>query len=109
MSALETSGTAASAAPAYAPGQRVEVRKVDAPGHIRTPHYVRGKTGVIERFAGFFRNPEELAYGRSGHPLRALYRVRFVQSHVWPDYQGGAGDTIDIDLYEHWLRPANGS
>lgn len=93
------------AAPALMPGQRVRVRKVDAPGHIRTPHYVRGKTGVIERFVGFFRNPEELAYGRSGLPSRALYRVRFVQSHVWPDYDGAAGDTINIDLYEHWLQP----
>jgi hypothetical protein len=106
MTAAEESSTAATA-PAYAPGQRVQVRKVDPPGHIRTPHYVRGKTGVIERFAGFFRNPEELAYGRSGYPLRALYRVRFVQSHVWPDYRGPVRDTIDIDLYEHWLRPAS--
>ena len=92
-------------APAFAPGQKVRVRKVDSPGHIRTPHYIRGKSGVVERFVGFFKNPEELAYGRSGQPLRALYRVRFPQSHVWPDYRGGAGDTIDIDLYEHWLQP----
>jgi len=93
-------------APQYASGQHVRVRKVDAPGHIRTPHYIRGKAGVIERFVGFFRNPEELAYGRSGQPLRALYRVRFVQSEVWPDYAGARGDTLDIDLYEHWLQPA---
>ena len=96
----------AAATPAYASGQRVRVRKVDAPGHIRPPHYIRGKTGVVERFVGYFRNPEELAYGRSGQPLRALYRVRFVQSNVWSAYQGAAGDTIDIDLYEHWLQPA---
>jgi nitrile hydratase len=95
----------ATATPAYVPGQRVRVRKVDSPGHIRTPHYIRGKSGVIERFVGYFRNPEELAYGRSGQPLRALYRVRFEQSHVWPDYDGPAADTLDIDIYEHWLQP----
>ena len=93
--------------PAFQAGARVRVLKVDAPGHIRTPHYIRGKTGIIERFVGFFKNPEELAYGRSGLPLKALYRVRFVQSHVWPDYAGPATDTIDIDLYEHWLQPAD--
>jgi hypothetical protein len=93
--------------PAFKTGERVHVRRVDSQGHIRTPHYIRGKTGVIERFVGFFRNPEELAYGRSGDPLRALYRVRFIQSHVWPDYAGAAGDTIDIDIYEHWLQPVN--
>ena len=38
--------------------------------------------------------------------MRALYRVRFVQSHVWTGYSGGALDTVDIDLYEHWLEPA---
>ena len=93
-------------APRYASGERVRVRHVDPPGHIRTPHYIRGKTGVVERYAGYFRNPEELAYGRSGEPKRALYRVRFEQAHVWPDYNGAAPDTIDIDLYEHWLEPA---
>ncbi len=92
--------------PAFKSGERVHVRKVDSPGHIRTPHYIRGKTGVVDRFVGFFRNPEELAYGRAGEPARALYRVRFLQSHVWPDYDGGASDTLDIDIYEHWLQPA---
>ena len=92
--------------PAYTSGQHVRVRKVDAPGHIRTPHYIRGKTGVVERFVGYFKNPEELAYGRSGQPMRALYRVRFVQANVWPGYQGAHGDTLHIDLYEHWLQPA---
>ena len=101
-----TTGTAtATASPVFGAGDRVHVREVDAPGHIRTPHYIRGKTGIVERFVGFFKNPEELAYGRSGEPKRALYRIRFVQCEVWPDYDGGAGDTVDIDLYEHWLEP----
>lgn len=99
-------GGAANAAPVYVTGQRVRVLLVDPPGHIRTPHYIRGKTGVVERFVGYFRNPEERAYGRSGEPLRALYRVRFVQSQVWTDYGGGPLDTVDIDIYEHWLEPA---
>jgi nitrile hydratase len=95
----------AAQAPRFRAGERVRVRNVFSPGHIRTPHYVRGKCGTIERFVGFFKNPEELAYGRSGLPARALYRVRFAQSHVWSDYAGPAADTIDIDLYEHWLQP----
>jgi hypothetical protein len=106
MNAAVAATADATGAPRYASGQHVQVRKVDAPGHIRTPHYIRGKAGVIERFVGYFKNPEELAYGRSGQPLRALYRVRFAQSEVWPDYQGSRGDTLDIDLYEHWLQPA---
>jgi hypothetical protein len=95
--------------PTFKAGDCVRVRKVDSQGHIRTPHYIRGKNGVIERFVGYFRNPEELAYGRSGEPRCALYRVRFMQSHVWPDYAGAAADTVDIDIYEHWLLPSSAS
>jgi len=91
--------------PRFNRGEPVRVRKVDAPGHIRTPWYIRGHVGVIERFCGYFRNPEELAYVRPGTPLRALYRVRFAQPRVWDDYRGASGDTIDVDLYEHWLEP----
>ena len=101
------SAAAAATTPSgFQAGDRVRVRKVDSIGHIRTPHYIRGRIGVVERYVGYFRNPEELAYGRSGEPRRALYRVRFVQSHVWPDYEGSAADTIDIDIYEHWLESA---
>jgi len=89
----------------FAAGDRVRVLKVDAPGHIRTPWYIRGHEGEIERVCGAFRNPEELAYGRSGEPRRVLYRVRFMQKTIWPSYAGPAADTLDIDLYEHWLEP----
>jgi nitrile hydratase len=33
-----------------------------------------------------------------------LYRVRFEQQELWPDYNGGARDSTMIDLYEHWLE-----
>lgn len=90
----------------YAKGERVRVAALNPPGHRRTPFYVRGKTGVVERYVGEFRNPEELAYGFAGEPRRKLYRVRFRQRDVWPAYQGGADDTVDVDIYEHWLAKA---
>jgi nitrile hydratase subunit beta len=54
---------------------------------------------------GTFPNPEELAYFRSGLPAQPLYRVRFAQKALWPDYAGEDGDTIDIEIYQHWLEP----
>jgi nitrile hydratase len=90
----------------FVAGDRVRVRVAYPPGHVRTPFYIRGKTGVIERVLGPFRNPEELAYGRSGEPAQPLYRVRFVQREVWPDYTGPTADTVDIEIYQHWLEPA---
>lgn len=95
-----------SAAPRFAAGARVTVRRADPPGHIRTPWYIRGKTGEIERLCGAFPNPEELAYNRPGTPPQPLYRVRFRQRELWPDYRGAPGDTIDIEIYQHWLEPA---
>jgi hypothetical protein len=92
----------------YSVGDKVRVLKVDAPGHIRTPWYIRGHVGEVERVCGAFRNPEELAYGRNGEPRRVLYRVRFPQKAVWPDYQGPEHDTLDVDIYEHWLEPVEG-
>ncbi len=89
----------------FTAGARVKVRRAAPPGHLRTPYYIRGKTGLVERLCGAFANPEELAFGRSGEPKRPLYRVRFSQREVWPDYAGAAHDTIDIELYEHWLEP----
>lgn len=86
----------------FSPGARVRVRLAWPPGHVRTPHYVRGKAGVVERVLGPFHNPEELAYGRAGE-LRVLYRVRFAQRDLWPDYAGEGDDSVDVELYEHWL------
>ena len=94
--------------PRFRPGEAVTVRRAYPPGHLRTPYYIRGKSGVIERICGNFPNPEELAVGRTGLPTLPLYRVRFVQREVWPDYRGAAADTVDIEIYEHWLEPATG-
>jgi nitrile hydratase len=88
----------------FQPGDSVRVRRADAPGHVRTPWYIRGHTGVVERFCGFYPNPEELAYARPGLPAQPLYRVRFLQREVWPAYTGRAQDTVDIEIYQHWLE-----
>ena len=89
----------------YTPGDRVLVRRAFPPGHIRTPWYIRGKSGVIERICGEFGNPEELAYGRDGTPKQPLYRVRFLQNEVWDDYAESPNDTLDVEIFEHWLEP----
>jgi nitrile hydratase len=84
------------------------IKRAFPPGHRRTPCYIRGKEGVIERICGAFPNPEELAYGFDGKPEKVLYRVRFKQNHVWPNYQGPARDIIEMEIFEHWLLPASG-
>ena len=89
-----------------APGTRVRVRddwpEVRGPCHIRTPHYVRGHTGMIVRRLGAFRNPEDLAFARPAATL-ALYHVAFAPRSIWPN---AGGNEIVVELYENWLEAA---
>ena len=83
---------------------RVRVKQMSPPGHIRTPAYLRGKTGVVERVLGPFPNPEELAYRHAGAPL-PLYRVRFTMGDIWGEDTPYPQDTLDAEIYAHWLEP----
>lgn len=87
-----------------APGTRVRVRRLHPPGHCRTPFYVRGRGGVVVALADRQPDPEALAYGRDGLPRLAVHRVRFRQRDLWPDYAGGAEDSVVVDLLEPWLE-----
>ena len=75
-------------------GQRVRVAAREHPGHHRTPGYLKGRVGTVERCHGAFRNPEARAYGDSGLPEKELYLVRFADGHL-----------VYADIYEHWLEP----
>ena len=93
---------------AFNPGDRVRVRSSEQPGHVRTPSYVRGKFGWVERVHGQFRNPEKLAYGLDGLPHQTLYMVGFRQTDLWRErYMESARDNLYVDIYEHWLEPAS--
>ncbi len=90
-------------------GDAVRVPDVEKRGHVRTPHYVKGKRGHVANVLGEFPDPESLAYGGSGLPEKPLYRVRFRQADLWEGYGGPPGDTLHVDVYEHWLEPAGES
>ena len=94
--------------PRFQPGDAVRVKPGAALGHLRTPWYLRGKAGRVERICGAFGNPEELAYRRDGGAL-TLYRVRFTMAEVWGAEAERDGDTIDAEIFEHWLEPAHGA
>jgi hypothetical protein len=99
--------TATDSSPHYQPGDRVRVRVDSPPGHYRTPTYIQGKTGRVVGLCGVFPNPELLAHGDSGLPRQPLYRVEFPQSEVWSQYRGPAADKVLVDIYQHWLSPAD--
>jgi nitrile hydratase len=91
----------------FDPGQRVRVADRPHEGHHRTPGYVKGKAGTVERAHASFKNPETRAYGADGLPEQPLYLVGFDQRDVWPGYSGRSRDRIYLDLFEHWLEAAD--
>ncbi|MEM6408911.1 MAG: SH3-like domain-containing protein [Pseudomonadota bacterium] len=95
-----------SEAPAYETGQTVRIRALHPPGHVRTPAYLRGKTGVIERVLGPYENPEQRAYMLPATE-KQLYRIRFSMSEIWGDAAERPDDTLDAEIYHHWIEPAH--
>ena len=87
------------------PGDLVTVRddwpETRGPCHIRTPHYLRGRTGTVLRRLGAFRNPEDLAFARPA-PTLSLYHVRFDPRTIWPD---AGGHDLVVEIFEPWLEP----
>ncbi|MBT8155201.1 nitrile hydratase subunit beta [Epibacterium ulvae] len=88
----------------FADGHSVQVIKDESLGHCRTPLYVRGAVGKVVSYIGSYKNPEDLAYGGSGLPESPLYWVEFNLAELWVNYSGDPTDTLQVEVYEHWLR-----
>jgi len=82
---------------------RVRIKAWAPPGHVRAPWYLRGKAGVIERELGAFGNPEQLAYGVAA-ARKPLFRVRFTMLELWGTAAESPDDTVDAEIYDHWLE-----
>lgn len=83
--------------------ERVRVKSMMPPGHVRAPSYLRGKTGEIERSLGAFGNPEQLAYGLPAERI-PLFRVRFTMAELWGAEAETPQDLVEAEIYEHWLE-----
>ncbi|MFT5624047.1 MAG: hypothetical protein ACI8Z0_000537 [Lentimonas sp.] len=89
--------------PDFCANETVRVRSDIPPGHVRTPYYLRGKTGVVERALGEFPNPEDLAYGVTAISGQLL-RVRFDMAEVWGDETENPTDVLEAEIYAQWLE-----
>ena len=87
-------------------GDKVCVDDTYPLGHIRTLFYIRGKHGVIADFVGEYLNPELAAKGESGLPKQPLPGSIYRQ--MLGLLRGPRTDTLDVEIYEHWLAPAAG-
>ena len=89
---------------AFAPGDRVRVRNQHPYGHTRTPRYVRGHVGTIDRDHGVFVFPDTHAVDGQKKPQH-VYAVRFEARELWGP-QGGRADAVYLDLWDDYLEPA---
>ena len=88
----------------YEVGQEVRISDRAHRGHHRTPTYIKGKTGRVERVHAAFRNPETRAYGGDGLPETPLYLVSFDRRELWPQETAEDPYRIYVDVFEHWLE-----
>jgi len=88
----------------YRVGEPVTVAARAHRGHHRTPSYIKGRTGRIERVHAAFPNPETRAYGGDGLPETPLYLVSFARSDLWPDAPVAGDHQVYVDVFEHWLE-----
>jgi nitrile hydratase len=88
-------------------GDRVRIKDRNPPQHHRVPRYAKGHSGEIERVCAAFGQPESLAEGGDGMPYQTLYRVRLKQTDLWQPYDGNPSDTLEIEIFEHWLETAH--
>ncbi|MDJ0958069.1 MAG: nitrile hydratase subunit beta [Arenicellales bacterium] len=85
-------------------GDQVRISDRREERHHRVPAYVKGHVGTIERVCKPQGQPELLSLGESGEPVKTVYRVHLEQTQLWRDYRGAECDTLEIEIFEHWLE-----
>jgi nitrile hydratase len=76
-------------------GDRVQVKAANSAGNPRTPHYIRGKSGIVTVLHGCIVNPLD-HHGVYPPLCSVLFEVRDV-------FGGASRDTLSVDLHEDWL------
>lgn len=88
-------------------GDRVTVRHTTSLFHTRTQAFTRGHTGLVVEHRPEWVIPEDEAWGRDDGRTEPFYVVRFRQKDLWPNYTGFEGDTLETEVSERWLIPAD--
>ncbi|CAE6914258.1 unnamed protein product [Symbiodinium sp. CCMP2592] len=97
----------------FSPGDVVRVRHASHATrwrrpHLRTPGFIHGVCGTVDRCVGSFDNPEQLAFGGRSWSKCPLYIVRFDAGSI-QDFEAGerGKDQVTVDIYQSWLEPAD--
>lgn len=88
-----------SAAPRFAPGQRVQTARHPTAGHTRLPAYARARTGTVLAHHGAHLFADSGATGIE--EAQHLYTVAFTAPELWGT--GDPRDSVTLDLWEPYL------
>lgn len=91
---------------AFQSGDAVRIAARHDERHHRVPAYVKGHAGTIVRVCLPQVQPEMSAYHDRGEPKQTVYRVRLNQHDLWQGYEGRSDDSLEIEIFEHWLESA---
>lgn len=91
----------------FAVGDRVRVRDLPTIFYTRTQEYLRGKPGTIAKVSYESLTPEDEAFDRDDQKPEWFYIVRFNMTDLWEPYAGAPNDTLQAEISERWLRPAD--
>lgn len=91
---------------AFEIGDRVTIRQATSMFHTRMQAFTRGHTGTVVEHRPEWVIPEDEAWGRENGRTEPFYVVRFRQQDLWPNYTGFDADTLETEVSEHWLMPA---
>ncbi len=86
-------------------GDNIRISSRFEPRHHRIPAYVKGQTGFVKQVLSPQGKPELLAYQKQTDEPVTVYRINLKQTDLWPDYSGSSKDSLEIEVYEHWLEP----
>lgn len=91
--------------PVFKVGDAVKVSVRYPVGHYRVPHFIRGKSGVVEMIIEPRAvNNEEEGFGRNAGIKGYYYRVAIPLTALWPDYAASPQDGLRIEIFETWLQ-----
>jgi nitrile hydratase len=84
----------------FKPGDKVTVRTEHVPGHVRTPGYIRGKTGIVVSESPAYPFPDAHAHGIEATD-EPTYDVRFNAEELWPNSADPA--QVHVGVFQSYL------
>ncbi|MFN0163812.1 MAG: nitrile hydratase subunit beta [Burkholderiales bacterium] len=87
----------------FSSGERVRVRDLHIPGHVRMPGYIRGKVGVVVGESPLYPFPDAHAHGVAAAD-EPTYDVRFESTELWPE--GADAAQVHVGVFQSYLEPA---